>query len=85
VRTGNSVQAMLLRNSSWQAVGAPVDVSGDHHATIATSADTIRFDPRGFATGISGAYQTVRISRASFSDSVCVTRFGRIIAEGRCL
>jgi hypothetical protein len=46
--------------------------------------DSIRFDSRGFALGIPGTYQTIRVSRGTVRDSVCVTRFGRIITEGNC-
>ena len=67
-----------------QGVGTPVDLS-EHKVTLAMQPDTIRFDPRGFAPGIAGAYQTIRFSRAGRTDSVCVTRFGRIITEGTCL
>jgi hypothetical protein len=34
--------------------------------------------------GIPGAYQVVRLYRGNRTDSVCVTRFGRIVAEGSC-
>ncbi len=84
VRTSNVVHVRLEMGTQFDTVGVPLDLS-EHRVTIAMNPDTIRFDPRGFAPGMAGAYQTIRFTRAGHSDSVCVTRFGRIISEGTCL
>lgn len=84
VRAGNVVHVRVERGAQFDTVGVPLDVNSEHSVAIAMSPDTIRFDPRGFAPGISGAFQIVRLTRNSRVDSVCVTRFGRIIAEGTC-
>jgi prepilin-type N-terminal cleavage/methylation domain-containing protein len=86
VRTGNVVQAMLERGTQLTPLGTPVDLGRDK-ITIATANDTIRFDPRGFAFGINtaSAYQAIQITRGAWSDSVCVSRFGRIAGNGGCL
>jgi Tfp pilus assembly protein FimT len=84
VRSGNVVHVRLEVGSQYDTVGVPLDMY-EHRVTLVMSPDTIRFDPRGFAPGMSGAYQTVKLSRGTRSDSVCVTRFGRIITEGSCL
>jgi prepilin-type N-terminal cleavage/methylation domain-containing protein len=84
VRAGNLVHVRLEVGSQFDTVGAPLDVHSEHSVAIAMSPDTIRFNPRGFAPGMSGAYQVVRLSRNARADSVCVTRFGRIITEGSC-
>lgn len=84
VRTSNVVHVRLETGTQFDTVGVPLDVS-EHRVSLAMSPDTIRFDPRGFAPGIGSAYQTIQLSRAGRTDSVCVTRFGRIITEGTCL
>lgn len=84
VRTSNVVHVRLEMGAQYDTVGVPLDLS-EHKVALAMSPDTIRFDPRGFAPGIAGAYQSIRFSRAGRTDSVCVTRFGRIITEGTCL
>ena len=84
VKSGNVVHVRLEVGSQYDTVGVPLNMY-EHRVTVVMSPDTIRFDPRGFATGMAGAYQTVRVSRGTRTDSVCVTRFGRIITEGRCL
>jgi prepilin-type N-terminal cleavage/methylation domain-containing protein len=85
VRNGNVVHARLEIGTQWDTLGAPNNMMSSHRVHVESNPDTIRFDPRGFALGINGAYQTVRVSRGTVRDSVCVTRFGRIITEGRCL
>lgn len=84
VKNGNIVHVRLEMGAQYDTVGVPLDMY-EHRVTLQMSPDTIRFDPRGFAPGMSGAYQVVRISRGTRRDSVCVTRFGRIITEGSCL
>ncbi|MDQ3696938.1 MAG: GspH/FimT family pseudopilin [Gemmatimonadota bacterium] len=84
VRAGNVVHVRIEIGTQFDTVGVPLDVYSEHSVAIQMSTDTIRFDPRGFAPGMSGAYQIVRLSRNTRADSVCVTRFGRIITEGRC-
>ena len=85
VRTGNVVQAYIENGNQKVAVGPPVNLA-KNKVSIETAYDTIRFDPRGFATGlgVSGNYQSVKIVRGSFRDSVCVSRFGRIASRGVC-
>lgn len=84
VKNGNVLHVRVSLGAQFDTVGVPLDVS-DHKVTLSMSPDTIRFDPRGFSPGMTGAYQTVKLSRAGRTDSVCVSRFGRIVTEGSCL
>lgn len=84
VRNGNVVHVRFRQGAQLDTVGAPVDVAGEYGVSLLMSPDSIRFDPRGFATGISGAYQAIRVRRGTLVDSVCVGKFGRIVTEGRC-
>jgi prepilin-type N-terminal cleavage/methylation domain-containing protein len=84
IRTGNVTHVTVGVGAQLDTMGAPLDMMSTHKVRVESQPDTIRFDPRGFATSIPGAYQTVRLYRGTRVDSVCVTRFGRIIAEGSC-
>ncbi len=86
VRQGNVVKVVLESGGQLLQVGVANDVSKDYGVTLTTAPDEIRFDPRGFAFGIDPArgYQSIRVSRGTFTDSVCVTRFGRITARRAC-
>ena len=48
---------------------------------VEASNDPITFDPRGFATGLPITGAKYLLYRADRADSVCVTRFGTIVAE----
>jgi Tfp pilus assembly protein FimT len=84
VRNGSVLHVRLNVGAQLDTVGAPIDLAKEHKVTVQMSPDSIRFDSRGFALGIPGTYQTIRFSRGTTRDSVCVTRFGRIITEGSC-
>jgi type II secretion system protein H len=84
VRNGNVTHVRLEIGAKFDTIGAPLDMMSTHKVRVEAQPDTIRFDPRGFAMGIPGAYQVVRLYRGNRTDSVCVTRFGRIVAEGSC-
>ncbi|HSJ64329.1 MAG TPA: GspH/FimT family protein [Gemmatimonadaceae bacterium] len=84
VRNGNVMHVRQDVGAQFDTIGAPVNMMRSYRVHVESNPDTIRFDSRGFALGIPNAYQTVRISRGTRRDSVCVTRFGRIITEGRC-
>lgn len=91
VRVGNVVRAYLEgAGGTLVPVGMPLDLYADSKVTLATTSNTIRFDPRGFALGIvpSGtntSYQVIRLTRGALADSVCISPFGRISATGSCL
>ncbi|MBC7788505.1 MAG: prepilin-type N-terminal cleavage/methylation domain-containing protein [Anaerolineae bacterium] len=86
IRTGNVIK--VTSDSSGQQVRLVPDndIYSEHKVALPVGTDTIRFDPRGFAFGISASpfYRVIRIQRGSLVDSICVTRFGRINSEGVC-
>ena len=86
IRVGNVVT--VTSDSMGQQVRlAPAnDIYAEHKVTLPSGTDTVRFDPRGFAFGISTSpfYRVIRLGRGTLVDSVCVTRFGRINSEGVC-
>jgi type II secretion system protein H len=83
VRTGNVLHARLERGGQFDTIVRPMDMT-EYKVLVEMNVDTIRFDSRGFAPGMPGAYLTVRFARGTKRDSVCVTRFGRIVADGSC-
>lgn len=84
IRNGNQVHSRIESGAQLKAIGAIVDVMADHKVQLVTSRDTLRFDARGMATGMPGSHQSIHLRRGQLLDSVCVTRFGRIVAEGAC-
>ena len=53
VKSGNVVHVRLEVGSQYDTVGVPLNMY-EHRVTVVMSPDTIRFDPRGFATGMAG-------------------------------
>ncbi|MEJ7810580.1 MAG: prepilin-type N-terminal cleavage/methylation domain-containing protein [Gemmatimonadaceae bacterium] len=86
VRSGNTVKILLEQGAALTAIGATADMYSSEKVTVATSSDTIRFDRRGFAPGITSAsnYQIIRLSRGTLKDSLCVSRLGVISDRATC-
>ena len=86
VRQGNFVSVVLESGGQLVPIGPANDLGSEYGVTVATGPEAIRFDPRGFAFGIGAetGYQSIRITRGALADSVCVTRFGRVITRRAC-
>jgi prepilin-type N-terminal cleavage/methylation domain-containing protein len=84
VRTGN-VLKVTIDSSGTQVLHVPAhNLLNEHMVTVTASRDTIKFDPRGFAVG-SNAIEKFITVRDGIRDSVCVTKFGKIIQRGCAL
>jgi prepilin-type N-terminal cleavage/methylation domain-containing protein len=57
-------------------VGAVQNLQTSYGATIAATSSTLLVDPRGL--GANGSDVVIRVSRGGYTDSVRVSRFGRI-------
>jgi prepilin-type N-terminal cleavage/methylation domain-containing protein len=77
VRVGDALQITVDSNGTQVTVAAPRDIYAEHQVHLVTTRDTIAFDPRGFAVGLSSVV-VIRLNREDVSDSVCVTRLGKI-------
>jgi prepilin-type N-terminal cleavage/methylation domain-containing protein len=77
VRVGDAVQITVDSNGTQVTVVPPRDFYAEHQVHLVTTRDTIAFDPRGFAVGLNGLV-VVRLNREDVTDSVCVTRLGKI-------
>jgi prepilin-type N-terminal cleavage/methylation domain-containing protein len=81
VRNGNTIQVTVDSNGTQVAFARPHDLQREHGVSLTTTRDSIAFDPRGFAIG-TGSMEKVRLSRSGVSDSVCVTKLGKVIYRG---
>ncbi|HUF65468.1 MAG TPA: GspH/FimT family pseudopilin [Gemmatimonadaceae bacterium] len=61
-------------------VGSAIPLSSEFAVSLAAGANTVRFNSRGFATNLA-ANQVFRVTRAGFSDSICVSRLGTITSQ----
>lgn len=60
-----------------EVIAPPIPLGATFNVQLATTADSIVFDARGFAINLKGT-QTYVVTRASASDSICVTRLGMV-------
>lgn len=81
VVTGNRVAALVRiapdGTMPWaDTIGVVEDLNARHGVTVTSTADTLRFDPRGF--GLNGGNVTIAVTRDGIADTVVVSAFGRI-------
>jgi prepilin-type N-terminal cleavage/methylation domain-containing protein len=82
VRTGNVVRVYVDSSKTLVPVGPPVDLYQQHKVTIsATPRDTVAFDPRGFAKGITTTERLI-VVRDGRPDTVCIKGLGAIATRG---
>jgi prepilin-type N-terminal cleavage/methylation domain-containing protein len=77
VRVGDAVQITVDSNGTQVVLAAPRDFYAEHQVHLVMMRDTIAYDPRGFAIGLNNLV-VVRLNREDVTDSVCVTRLGKI-------
>lgn len=61
--------------STWDTVGPVIDLAGQFRVSVASTFDSIVFDPRGLGTGTG----KVRLSRGVAVDSVVVAGLGSVV------
>lgn len=61
-------------------VASPIPLGAEFAVTLAAGTNTVRFNSRGFATNLA-ANHVFRVTRAGFSDSICVSRLGTITSQ----
>lgn len=85
IRSGNVLRTVMDSSGTWITLAAR-DLYSMHGVTVAVTGtlpkDTIRFDARGVAIGLT-ASETLKFTNATAADSVCVTRVGKV-ARGGC-
>lgn len=78
--SGDTVWVTAESGGSTTVLGSPIPLSSEFAVSLAAGAGTVRFNSRGFATNLA-ANQVFRVTRAGFSDSVCVSRLGTITSQ----
>jgi prepilin-type N-terminal cleavage/methylation domain-containing protein len=79
--SGDSVWVSAERPAgATVVVGSPIPLSSEYAVTLAAGASAVRFNSRGFATNLASNH-VFRVTRAGFSDSVCVSRLGTITSQ----
>jgi Tfp pilus assembly protein FimT len=84
IRTSNTIQAKVDSASTVVKVTSTVQLDKTKNITVAISGsaattDSIHFDPRGFATNLTGSRTYVlTVTGTTTKDSVCVSRLGLI-------
>ena len=81
--SGATIRAIGTIGGVDQDVLPPLDLSIEYGATLSTGQSEIRFDTRGFASGLSGHVE-VRTLHGSLSSALCISRYGNARLGG-CL
>lgn len=79
IRSGNVVRVVLDSSGTWITL-ASKNLNTEYGVAYSVSSggrDTVRFDARGIAIGLSGA-QWLRFTKGAAVDSVCVSRMGKV-------
>jgi prepilin-type N-terminal cleavage/methylation domain-containing protein len=86
IRDGDAVRVAVDSSGTQVPLFAALDLRAEHGVSVVrtTFRDTIAFDPRGYAVGL-GATEVIAVTREGARDSVCVTKLGKVIAQGCAL
>lgn len=60
-------------------LGVVEDLNKRYGVTVATSRDSIGFDPRGIASELGGAPVTLTVTKSSHSEVVTIDALGRVV------
>ncbi len=77
VRTGNSIEVLLDQGGVKSVFSPPQDLGNMYGVSVATNRDTIQYDPRGFASSLTGTVK-ILVTKGTKADSVCVLGLGRV-------
>ena len=83
IRSGNVVRVAVDSSGTYVTLISR-DLGSEHGVTVATGGtprDTIRFDPRGVAIGLTGA-AVFKFTKSTVKDSVCVSKLGKVARTG---
>ena len=83
IRSGNVVR-VTVDSSGTSVTLISRDLYREHGVTFTTGGaarDTVRFDPRGVAIGLTGA-AIFKFTNATVKDSICVTKLGKVSRTG---
>jgi type IV fimbrial biogenesis protein FimT len=82
VRVGNTTKVVVDSAGTLVTLDAARDAYAISGVTLSGVVDTITFDPRGMAVGLTAA-KTIVVTRASLRDSICIDVLGKV-SSGAC-
>lgn len=83
IRSGNVVRVVVDSSGTFVTL-ASRDLYTERGVTVTvggTARDTVRFDPRGLAIGLTGP-PTIKFTKATVTDSICVSKLGKVARLG---
>lgn len=83
VLSGSSIRALGTIGGVEQEVLPPLNLTADFGATLSSGQSEIRFDTRGFASGLTGHVE-LRALYGGVSSPLCISRYGNARLGG-CL
>jgi len=83
ILSSSTIRALGTVGGVEQEILPPLNVTSDFGVSLTSSRGEVRFDSRGFASGLTGAVE-VMTYHGSVSSAVCISRYGNARA-GRCL
>jgi prepilin-type N-terminal cleavage/methylation domain-containing protein len=83
ILSGSTVRALGTSGGVEQEVLPTLDLSIEYGATLSSGQSEIRFDTRGFASGL-GGHVEVRAYHGNVSSALCISRLGNARLGG-CL
>jgi len=81
IRSGNTIFVAIDSAGTPVTLAPRQNLYEAHRATIETARDTILFDARGFAVGLTGAVK-IFVVHEDRRDSVCVIGLGKVFTKG---
>lgn len=83
IRNGNVVRVTVDSSGTYVTLAAR-NLYTEHGVTLSTGGaarDTVRFDPRGIAIGLTGVAM-FKFTNATVKDSICVSKLGKVARTG---
>ena len=84
IRSGNVVRVIVDSSGTYVTLSAR-DLYQEHGVTVAVGGaaprDTVRFGARGLSIGSTGA-QTITFTNSTVTDSICVSKLGKVARTG---
>ena len=81
VLTSTTVRALGTVNGVEQEILPTLNLSTEYNATLTSGQNEVRFDTRGFATGLT-THVEVRTNQGSTSSKLCISRYGNVRLGG---
>ena len=81
VLSASTIQSLGTIGGVEQEVLPPLNITSEYGATLTSGRSEIRFDTRGFASGLTGHVE-VRTYHGGMSSALCISRYGNARVGG---